>query len=219
MNTVIHLARAACVVLALSLCACKSGDSHSRADSTASSMDQMGGVVTKARASAEAVGTSLKAVVETADSDPAPAFAQFKRDLATMKSSRDDLYARDSSVQSQGRAYLAEWEKSNATITDPELKETAEARRLKLQEALASIEEPMVALRAGLDPVMASLEDLQKVLAADLTPAGIDAVASKAKSARGKASDLEDLFDDVDSALKKVAPQFKTAKPPPPEAK
>lgn len=219
MKTLIRFVHAVCVVLAVSLCACKSGDSHSRAESTAATMDQMGGVVAKARASAEAVGKSLRSVVDTADSDPAPAFAQFKRDLESMKSSRDDLYARDRSVQSQGRAYLAEWEKSNATIEDAELKETAEERRMKLQEALASLEKPMGALRAGLDPVLSSLEDLRKVLAADLTPAGIDAVASKAKSARSRAADLEELFDDLDSALKKVAPQFKLAKPPTAAAK
>jgi hypothetical protein len=209
----------ACVVLPLALTGCKSSDAHTRADSTASTMDTMGGVVATAKANSLAVGKSLQAVIDNARTDPAAAFSKFKADLAAAKSSRDALYSRDAGLQSQGNSYLAEWEKSNAAIVDPDLKKLGEGRRNELQTTLADVAKPMNALRASLDPFLASAQDLQTYLSSDLTPASLDAVSGKAGKCSKEAKSLEGLFDNLESALTKAAPKFKVAKPPPPAAK
>lgn len=211
----LSLASLALLVVTLSLLGCTSGAAHTRGDSTSSSLDSMAGLAAKARSSSLEAGSTLQAVIDSARTDPASAFTKFKDQVAALKSSRDALYSKDAALKSLGSSYLAEWEKNNATIADADLKQVGEQRRADLQAALADVDKPMTALRTRLDSFVAGVEDMQKYLSSDLTPAGIDAVSGKAKKFGKEAKGLEDLFEDLESALNKAAPKFKVAKPPP----
>ena len=216
MNSFLNLTQVVCVAIALSLFGCQADEGHAKADSAATAMEGMGGVVTTAKDSTLAVGKSLNAVVASAKTDPVTAFTQLKSDIASMKSAREALYGRDEAFKAKGATYLAEWEKSNATITDPDLKKIGDERRVSLQEVLASVDQPMSEVRTSLDPFIASCDDLQKFLANDLTPASIGAVEGKAKSGAKQASKIGGMLDDLEKALSKAAPKFKVAKPPTP---
>jgi hypothetical protein len=216
MKSFLNLTQVVCVAVTLSLFGCKSNEGHDKANSAATAMEGMGGVVTTAKDSTLAVGKSLKAMVASAKTDPVTAFTQLKTDIAAMKSAREALYSRDDAFKAQGASYLTDWEKSNATITDPDLKKIGDERRATLQEVLASVDKPMAEVRTSLDPFVASCEDLQKFLANDLTPASIGAVEDKAKSGAKQSAKIADTLGDLESALAKAAPKFKVAKPPPP---
>jgi hypothetical protein len=122
-------------------------------------------------------------------------------------------------MRSQGQAYFAEWEKQAATINDPDLKKSAEERRTRLAKAVEEVSGAMDEARNEIKPYVASIKDVQTYLSNDLTPAGIESIEGKSKDITKRAKAIGDEIDDVVEELEEHAPQFKTAKPPPPPAK
>jgi predicted nucleic acid-binding Zn-ribbon protein len=212
--------RFACVGLLITLAlasACKT-EGHQQADSTAMSMDGLRVAATALKEKVSAVATSLATVVEKADVDPKESFGQYDRNVTTLKDGLDRAESNLKSMKDQGQTYFAEWQKQAATISDPDLKKKADERREKLSKALSAVADAMTAARTEITPFVKSNEDLRTYLKNDLTPAGIKSISDKSKQAGKDAKSIGKKLDEVVEALDKGAPEFKTAKPPPPPA-
>jgi DUF2959 family protein len=197
---------------------CKSSGSQ-QADSTAMHMDEMHAAIVSLKESVSATATSLAKVVEQADVDPKTPFEQYEKNVSATKSGVDRAGSQVKSMKEQGATYFAEWEKQAATITDPDLKEAADERRVKLSKAVGRVSEAMTEAQAELAPYLTSITDMQTYLSNDLTPSGIKSVKGKSKDISKAANSIGKKLDDVIEALEKGAPEFKTAKPPPPPPK
>jgi chromosome segregation ATPase len=207
------------LLLALPLSAgCKS-EGHQQADSTAMHMDDMRASVVALKGEVDAVATSLAKVVEQADVDPKAPFEQYTKNVSAMQDRLDRAESNLKSMKEQGQAYFAEWQKQNATISDPDLKKQADERREKLSKAIAEVSEAMQAASTELKPYSKESGDVQTYLKNDLTPAGVKSVKDKSKQMGKDAKSIGKKLDDVVEALEKGAPEFKTAKPPPPPEK
>ena len=108
------------------------------------------------------------------------------------------------------------WSIAQSTITDPALKQSAQERRARLSRAIDDVDAAMKEADADLTAYTNALADMQIYLANDLTPAGIQAAREKIQLIRRDASSISDKLSRVVAALDKTAPEFKTAKPPPP---
>ena len=212
----IHTSLALALLLSASpsFIACQSSGQQS--DSTAMHMDELNAAVAAAKAKINAAAESLAAVVEKGDQDPAPSFEKYKKDVAEVESAAGQSESKLKSLQEQGQAYMAEWEKQAATITDEDLKKTADERRAKLSAAVKEVADAMTAAQAEITPYRAKLKDMETYLKNDLTPAGIKSIKDKSKQISKDAKSINEKLDEVAEALTKNAPQFKTAKPPPP---
>ena len=179
-------------------------------------MDELNAAVAAAKAKINAAAESLAAVVEKGEQDPAPSFEQYKKDVSAVEEAASASDSHLKSLQSQGQAYMAEWEKQAATITDEDLKKLANERRAKLSAAVKEVQDAMLAAQGEITPYRAKLKDMETYLKNDLTPAGIKSIKDKSKQMTKDAKSISEKLDEVAEALTKGAPQFKTAKPPPP---
>jgi uncharacterized phage infection (PIP) family protein YhgE len=212
--------RIACVGLlgALAFVSACQSEGHQQADSTAMSMDGLRTAAVTLKERVSAVATSLAAVVEKAEVDPKAPFEQYSANVSSLKDGISRVESGVNTMKSQGQTYFAEWQKQAATITDPDLKKKAEERREKLSKALTAVADAMTAARTELTPFLKSNEDLHTYLKNDLTPAGIKSISDKSKQCGKDAKSIGKKLDDVVEAVDKGAPEFKTAKPPPPPA-
>lgn len=204
-------------VLALSP-ACQSSG-HDKADSTASSMDSLRKAVGAMKERINASAASLAAVVENRSVDPKPHFQKYTKDVESVVDGLSRIESGLKSMKSQGQAYFAEWEKQAATIEDPDLKKSAEDRRARLVKAVDGVSTAVDAARAEIQPFVTKIRDVRTYLSNDLTPAGIESVEDKSKRITNDAESIGEKLDDVAEAIDDGAPEFKTAKPPPPPKK
>jgi chromosome segregation ATPase len=195
--------------------ACNSAG-HQQADSTGMSMDNLRVAVVALKDKVSAAATSLAGVVEKADIDPKASFEQYNKDVTALTDALEKGESNLKSMRDQGQAYFAEWQKQAATISDPDLKKKAEERREKLSKAIAAVSDAMAEARTELAPYVKTNEDVRTYLKNDLTPEGIKSVADKSKQIGKDSKSIGKKIDEVVEALDKGAPEFKTAKPPPP---
>ena len=198
---------------------CKSSSGHSASDTTASHMDALRASADSLKARVNAAAGSLSVIVEKAEVDPKPPFAQYKKDVAAVNDWLAKAESNLKALRAQGEAYFAEWERQATTIQDPELKETAQERRTELRKAVDDIGKAMEDVRTELMPYVASIKDVQTYLSNDLTPAGIETIEGKSKKLIDEAETIGEKLDDLVKTLEENAPAFKTAKPPPPAKK
>jgi chromosome segregation ATPase len=189
---------------------------HEKAESTGMHMDGLRTAVTTTKEKVNACAVSLASVVKQREVDPKPPFAQYKKDVAAVEAGLSKAESNLKSIKAEFQTYYAEWEKQSTTIQDPELKKSAEERRARLSKAVEEVKSAMDALRAEMTPYVVMIKDVETYLANDLTPAGIEAIEGKSEKVEESAEDIGEKLDDVVKALEKGAPEFKTAKPPPP---
>ncbi len=109
---------------------------------------------------------------------PAPreAYEAFATALNDFQKLAEQTLKQSADVRSRGRELFAEWNAETDSISDPQIRKTAEDRRLTLQDSYDSMINPLNTARTDLARVQSDLSDIQKALALDLTPAGIDAI-------------------------------------------
>lgn len=207
------------ILLALPLGSACQSSGHQQSDTTAMEMDDLRKAALSLKENVSACAASLAAVVEKRDVEPKAPFAQYKNDVETVVDGLSRAESSLKTMRSQGQTYFAEWEKQSATIKDPDLKKAAEERRARLAKAVDEVSAAMNDARAEITPFVASIKDVQTYLSNDLTPSGIESVEDKSKQITKNAKSIGDKLDDVVEALEKGAPEFRTAKPPPPPKK
>ena len=197
---------------------CQSNSGYAHSDSAANHMDDLRESARELSTKIQSSVATLSDVVASAESDPKPAFKRYKQELSAAESARGDCEDTFASIVEECEAYFAQWEAEMATVTDADLKEKADARRKKLEQAIARVKKSMETARTELDTFMTSLQDMKTFLGNDLSPAAIKSVDDKAKKATRDSKKIVDKLDELVQLLDKDAPQFRTASEPAPSA-
>lgn len=214
-----QLARAAISSLLLALPlfqGCASTGGSDKVDQTSTRLDTLAASVESLQGNLTGVAAALARVVETAETDPKPAFKEFSSQTDKVAAATEKARANLDRAQSEGKKLFDAWTKRLDTITDADIRKASQERRDELQKALASVADEMTPCVADLEAFVASTKDLHTYLAQDLTPSGIDGISSKSKDLSKSAKSIVSDLDDVVEAARKAAPKFATAKPPKP---
>ena len=162
------------------------------------------------------VSTSLGQVVETAATDPKPAFEAFSKHAKVLEDSTKKARANLDKARTEGAKLFDAWTKRLDTITDPDIRAASAERRDELQKTLKALDDEAAPSLTKLEGYVVSTKDVHTYLSQDLTPSGIKGISGKAEdladSSKAITSDLDDVVDEA----KKAAEKFATAKPPPP---
>jgi hypothetical protein len=138
---------------------------------------------------------------------PAPqqAYEAFRTALTDFQKLADKTIKESDTVRERGRELFAEWSAETESINDPQIRTVAEQRRATLQESYNSMLTPLITARSELNKARSDLADIQKALALDLTPAGIDATKESIdRITRGTTTSVESL-DTLAARLDKIA--------------
>lgn len=191
---------------------------HARAEKTADKLGALRSAVEELQVKVMATSTSLAAIVEKKDQDPAPAFEQLDDDVDALASALKRAEGRLAGVRKEAEAYMVTWKEQAATINDEELQKRSEQRREAVASAVEKVEQAMEPARTEIESYLTSLEDTVKYLSIDLTPPGIAAVEGKAKAASKTSKSVNETLAEVLEAVDAARPMFATPKPEPQKA-
>ena len=135
-----------------------------------------------------------------------------------MTKSRGELLqvdqARLSDIRASADKLFTEWEARQRRSTDADLKEHSEERRAELAKSLEKVMKASRSVMEETKSFVTANTDLMTYLSQDLTPDGIEAVASKAKAQTKAANSINEEIDTLVEAAAEASSEFATAKPP-----
>lgn len=108
-------------------------------------------------------------------------------------------------MRGRARDYITNWEVEVYGVEDPDLRKHAESRRARVRDDYERIADVMRSLRDVMQPFRRQLDDIERVLANDLTPAGVRAVAPAAGRARQSGTEVQKRIDAVIAEVDRVA--------------
>lgn len=155
---------------------------------------------------------ALDKIVTTAATDPRKAFKDFDKAVPEIDDAAKKAKKRATDIKERGQAYFAAWEKELAGVNNPEIRQLAEERKVKLQTAFSSIRTSMEPARDQFTSWLANLKDLQKYLSNDLTIGGIDAAKELIGKAKSEGQGVQQSMDKVIGELNTIVATLTPAK-------
>lgn len=194
---------AALGVAAFSGCGTTAG--YKQVDRTGESIADFRTEIVNGSKAIDATVKALNDIATSATTDPRKAFEAYSKSIDKLESASNRVTDRAKTIQSDGKAYFANWEKQLSEVKNPEIRELAVQRKARLQETFSRIREVVTPLKAQFGPWMSDLKDLQKYLGNDLTVAGIDAARASITKAQSEGADVQRSMQAVVSELNSVA--------------
>lgn len=191
-------------------CSSSGSQAVKRSEKTVDSLSEFRSQVIAAGAQLDRTMSSLDGVIN-ASSDRKKAFERYMKEVAALKKQGDEAKSRADDLRARSREYVAKWQKEVSSVSNPELKAQAEARRARVQDRMDEIEADAAAAKDAYVPLMKNLTDIQTVLANDLSAAGVQGVAPVAASARQDAAALKKSLDafvvELDNVIGQLGPK------------
>ena len=151
-------------------------------------------------------------ILETADTDPRKAFKEFDKAVPRVENAAQKAKKRSEDIKARGKAYFEQWEKELATLNDPEIRQLAQQRKLKLEGSFDALRSVMEPARDQFNTWLSSLKDVQKYLSNDLTINGIDAAKNLIGKTKSSGREVQQTLDVVITELNTIAATLTPAK-------
>jgi len=185
---------------------------YKKADKTGASIAEFRDEIINIRKEVEATVLALDKILETANTDPRKAFKEFDKAVPRVDNAAQKAKKRSEDMKAKGKAYFEQWEAELATLNDPEIRQLAQQRKLKLQgtfDALRSVMEPA---RDQFNVWLSSLKDVRNYLSNDLTINGIDAAKELIGKTKTSGREVQQTLDVVITELNTIAATLTPAK-------
>jgi Protein of unknown function (DUF2959) len=183
------------VLCAISLPGCESVVGYHRADIAVGHMNALKTELLGVKDQIAKTVPALNQVVETASSDPRPAYETFRREFENTKRQSGRVRRRADEVKRQGQAYFQAWEAQFDKVANPETRQRFEQRKTELAAQYEKIEEFAQRVEADYNAFMQDLNDIHLVLGVDLTAKGIASIADLVTKATQDAKTIDDYLD------------------------
>ena len=132
-------------------------------------------------------------------------YARFSQAVAETQRQGEMARKRGADMREQADAYIASWQREMADVDNPELRAGVEARRERVRQNFDGIRTSAHAARDAYEPYMKDLQDIQKVLAMDLTPQGVQTVRPVIDKANADARIVNERLDALIGKLDNVS--------------
>jgi DNA repair exonuclease SbcCD ATPase subunit len=191
---------------------CGTTSGYKQADKTGAGIAEFRDEIVKGKTAIDNTMTALDQVAATANTDPRKAFEEYSKAVENLESCANKVRRRGQEMKEQGHAYFKQWEEQMGQVKNPEIRNLAEQRKAKLQEAFDSIRKYTEPLKAQFNSWLSDLEDLQKYLSNDLTIAGVDAAKGQFAKTRADGVEVQKSMDGLVAELNTIAAALTPAK-------
>jgi predicted nucleic acid-binding Zn-ribbon protein len=178
---------------------------YKKADKTGASIAEFRDEIVNIRKEVEATVVALDNILETANIDPRKAFKEFDKAVPRVENAAQKAKKRSEDMKAKGKAYFDQWEKELATLNDPEIRQLAQQRKLKLQGAFDALRSVMEPARDQFNTWLSSLRDVRNYLSNDLTINGIDAAKDLITKTKSSGREVQQTLDVVIAELNTIA--------------
>ncbi|GFE60659.1 DUF2959 family protein [Geobacter sp. AOG2] len=169
-----------------------------RATKTTNSMQMVEGDYKHASVQIDATRASLEELVKPNQADMKKAFDAYTDNVQKMEKSGKQLDTHTEKMRVRGNEYFTEWESS---YTNPEIRELSERRRIDIREGYVKISEASIGVKGALKSYLTDIREIQKYLANDLTPQGVDSIRPIAQRALTDGDNLKETVKPVLAAI------------------
>jgi chromosome segregation ATPase len=142
------------------------------------------------------------------------AFSNFSDEVDNTDSQAQDIKASVQNMKDNSAEYIQKWQEEMSTITDPNLKSVADARRTAVQNQFSNIEARYATARDSYKVFHNDLTSLRTYLSNDLTPAGVTATKSMFDKANADGATLHTVANDLTSTIDQVTNALPGGAPP-----
>jgi hypothetical protein len=204
----VSLAAALALAAGITLTGCQSSTvsqspSLSQGSDASASIQASSELISAARSQISRTTASLRNLVDR----PQDTAAQYKvalDEIAKMKADASAIAASVAAMRERSDAYLAEWGRKVAAITNPELRDAALSRRGEVAARFQALYKSYQDVQAAYLPFQTGIAEIQTVLGADLSAKGLAAV-------RPFVAKVSDDAYPLNAALGKLADDFAAA--------
>jgi len=189
---------------------------YQQAEKTGAGIGEFRAEVNRGKQAIDATMQSLGQIAATANTDPRPAFNQYKKDLTNLELATARVRKRSAEMKVKGDAYFKQWQQQIATVQNPEIRKLSEEQKAKMQATFDSIQQHTEPLKARFDPWISDLKDLRTYLNNDLTVSGIDAARGLFEKTQTEGTEIQKAMDALVAELSKVSTAMTPSTAPPP---
>ena len=132
-------------------------------------------------------------------------FKQYTAAVKDVQAAGDRARARATAMKENARQYVAKWEKEMDQVSSPELRAGAAERRQRVKDNFEQITVAGRGVRDAYQPFLKDLQDIQRALASDLTPAGVDAAKGAIDKTRAEGAALNEKLDSLIAELDEIS--------------
>lgn len=202
-------------IIALFLCttSCQS-TGRSRAENLQSDLTDIQESLTEGSDHVDKTIFALNAL-PTEQTDLTKPYEKYVDELEDLESHAKSVRKESDDLREKGQAYFEAWQKDMAAITNESLKKQSEERKEELKAAYAKIDEIKADSRKMFDTFLTNLQDIRKYLDTDLTPAGVQGIASMIEEANKESADVKTRIKELNEIIDKVKDAMTSKMPPP----
>jgi hypothetical protein len=113
-------------------------------------------------------------------------------------------------MESDGRQYFADWQKTIDGISNESLRKKAQRRMDAVKASYAKVEEALAKASDKFTPFLSDLDDVKKALSSDVTAAGVKAIRGTVSTANWDSKFVDQA---VKTALKEADKMEKALSP------
>jgi hypothetical protein len=172
----------------------------------ASSLESLKSDLTDSKSQIDAALGSLNKLTDpkTPAADLRGTYDAYSDQLARITQNSEKLRAEAEAMRNERAAYFARWEEKAATIDNPSIRASADARKARIRSGYERITTASLTAKDAYDPFMRDLQDVRKFLGGDLSPASVSMLGDVSKKANADGANVKQKIDAIIAELDAV---------------
>lgn len=179
---------------------------------TTNSIQEVDSEIRKMVVQIDATGSSLDTLVVAQKPDLKKSFDAYSNHLAKLEHEGKRTLKRIDEMKANSKEYFGEWEKQGDSFTNPEIRALSEERRVRLATIYAQVPAAGSGIKGAYLAYLTGLQEIQKFLATDLTPSGIEAINPVARKTVHDREALKESLGPVVRALDDIKAELYSGK-------
>jgi chromosome segregation ATPase len=184
---------------------------HLRGQTTSDSITAAANEIENTRRHLGDTTNALTALVNEPTLNLPTAFERYRSSLAALERTVGAVNAEAENMQKQGQRYFDHWNSRLAEMQNEDVRSRSVARQQEVTRQFTQIQQQYQEARQQLPALMSTFRDIQKLLAADLTPAGVATAREFSGRAENEAVRVRQTLDRLAESFRSmsgvIAPQ------------
>jgi hypothetical protein len=187
---------------------------YKQADKTGEAINTLRNDVLNIKTAVDTTLKSMDDLAAAASTDPRKPYEAFAKNVDKVEAAGNKAKKNAEAMHAKGEAYFQQWEQQISQVQNEKIRQLAQERRAKLQEAFGNIKKSAADAKESFPIFLSDLKDLRTLLSTDLTVQGIAAAKGIFKKTKSEGQDVQKHLDAVEAELNTVVAAITAAKIP-----
>jgi len=156
---------------------------------------------------------SLKRLQASAKTDPRPGWTEWTNSVDALTSFANQIRANADEMRTNNAEYFRKWEEELGTVTDPKIRQRANARRKLLTDRYEKLQAKAQEVKETYASYNTQVHDLRKLISFDLTPKGIETAAPQIDAVNKTSAQVQKHITELLKQAEDVANELRSETP------